>query len=142
MTKAQPLIVVQVIILTILLIPACSKMTEEEAQIRQDFSSIPADMPVKNLGEVEFVSGSPKSIELNDEKSLAITATVQLDGSIQMLFEYESTERKVGGIIKESYSEQRQFLLRPGMRCAPQLGDDLVVVLRPTIIESDGDSLP
>ncbi len=117
-------------------------MSAEEAKIRQDFSSIPSDMPIEILGEIEFVSGFPRNIELNDGQSLSITATRQLDDTIQIYLEYESTKQSVGRLVTESYSEQSQFLLRPGMRCAPKLGDDLAIVFRPRIIESDADTLP
>ena len=56
--------------------------------------------------------------------------------------EYESTKQTIGSVIKESYSESRQFLLKPGMRCAPKLGDDLAIVFLPKIIESEGETLP
>ncbi|WP_345324552.1 hypothetical protein [Novipirellula rosea] len=142
MQTTHLLIFGQFLVFTPLLISGCSKMSAEEAKIRQDFSSIPSDMPVEILGEIEFVSGSPRVIELKDGQSLSIMATTQLDDTIQISLEYESTKQSVGSLVTESYSEQRQFLLRPGMRCAPKLGDDLAIVFRPRIIESDADTLP
>ena len=117
-------------------------MSAEEAKIREDYSSIPSDMPIEILGEIEFVSGVPRNIELNYGQSLSITATTQLDDTIQISLEYESTKQSVGSLVTESYSEKSQFLLRPGMRCAPQLGDELAIVFRPRIVESDADTLP
>ncbi len=117
-------------------------MSAEEARIRQDFSSIPSDMPIKILGEIEFVSGFPRKIELNDGQSLSITATKQRDDTIQISLDYESTKQSVGSLVTESYSEQSQFLVKPGMRCAPKLRDELAIVFRPRIIESDAETLP
>lgn len=142
MTNTRILLLGQFLLFTTLLNNGCSKMSAEEAKIRQDFSSIPSEMPIKNLGEIDFISGSPKNIELDDGQSLAITATVQIDETIQIILEYESTKRTIGSIVKKSYSEKRQFLLMPGMRCAPKLGDELAIVFRPKIIESDGEILP
>jgi len=142
MKATRLLIVGQFFLLTTLLITGCSKMTAEEVKIRQDFSSIPPDMPVKNLGEIQFISGTPKNIKLDDEQTLMITATAQKDETIQIILEYESTKRKVGSLIKESYSERRQFLLKPGMRCAPKLGDHIAVVFSPKFIKSEAEILP
>lgn len=99
-------------------------------------------MPIENLGDIEFVSGSPKKIELNSGQSLVITATTQEDDTIQISLEYESTKQSVGSLVTESYTEQRQFLLRPGMRCASKLGDDLAIVFQPRVIDSDADAQP
>ncbi|MCS7465758.1 hypothetical protein NZK35_03595 [Stieleria sp. ICT_E10.1] len=142
MQTTRLLIFGQFLIFTPLLISGCSKMSAEESKIREDFSSIPSDMPIEILGEIEFVSGLPRNIELNEGQSLSITATTQLDDTIQISLEYKSTKQSVGSLVTESYSEQRQFLLRPGMRCAQELGDDLAIVFRPRIIESDADTLP
>jgi hypothetical protein len=142
MTNTHVLLLGQFLLFTTLLTTSCSKMSAEEARIRRDFSSIPSELPIKNLGEIDFISGSPKNIELDDGQLLAITATAQIDGTIQIILEYESTKQTIGSIIKESYSERSQFLLKPGMRCAPKLSDDLAIVFRPKIIESDGEILP
>ena len=141
MTNAR-LLLGHFLLFTTLLITGCSKMSAEEAKIRQAFPSIPSEMPIKNLGEIDFISGSPKNIELDGGQSLAITATAQIDETIQIILEYESTKQTIGSVIKESYSESRQFLLKPGMRCAPKLGDDLAIVFHPKIIESEGETLP
>lgn len=129
----------QLLALAPLLLSGCSEASEEELRIRQQFPSIPSDMPVENLGEIEFVSGSPKKIELNGGQSLVITATTQQDDNIQVSIEYESTKQSVTRLVTESYSEQSKFLLKPGMRCAPKLGDDLAIVFTPRVIESDSE---
>ncbi len=129
------------LVVATLLVVGCSKMSEEEAQIRQHFSSIPSDMPVKNLGEIQFISGSPKAIELDDGQSLIITATTQPDETIQIVLEFESNKRAIGNIIKETYTHRSRFLLRPGMRCAPKLGDLLAIVFSPKIIDQEEEIL-
>lgn len=141
MTNAR-LLLGHFLLFTTLLISGCSKMSAEEAEIRQEFSSIPSEMPIKNLGDIDLISGSPKNIELDGGQSLAITATAQIDETIQIVLEYESTNQTIGSIMKESYSERRQFLLKSGMRCAPKLGDELAIVFRPRIFEADGNILP
>lgn len=113
----------------------CSKVSESEAEIRKEFSSIPADMPIRELGVVEFESGTAKEFEMKKGKSLSITATELNDGNIEMKFEYGATSGKAAGLVKESYSETRRFLIRPGTRCAPKMGDDVAVVIRPVIAE-------
>ncbi|PNY37582.1 hypothetical protein C2E31_07075 [Rhodopirellula baltica] len=124
------------------MVTGCSKMSGEEAKIRQAFPSIPSEMPIQNLGEVSFNSGVPKKIELDDGQALQITATAQTDGPIQIIVEYEAKKQSIGSVLKESYSERKQFLLKPGMRCAPKLRDDLAIVFVPKIIEPDTKPLP
>lgn len=141
MTITRLLILVPFFIFTPLLIIGCSKMSAEEAQIRMDFPSIPSGMPIENLGEIEFISGSPKNIDLADHQSLAITATSQADDTIQISLEYEST-KQAAGVFKKSYTEQSRFLIKPGMRCAPELGEDVAIVFSAKIIEAAGETLP
>lgn len=136
MTDAR-LLLGHFLLLTTLLITGCSKMSAEEAKLRQAFPSIPLEMPIINVGEIDLISGSPKSIKLDGGQSLAITATDQIDGTIQIFLEYESIKQTIGSVIKETYSESSRFLLKPGMRCAPKLGDDLAIVFLPKIVESD-----
>ena len=141
MQVTRLLIIGQFLITMPLLISGCSKMSAEEAEIRQDFSSIPSDMPIEILGEIEFASGIPRKIELGNGQSLSITVTAEWDDSIQISLEYESTKHSIGSFTTKSYSEKSRFLLRPGMRCAPVLGDDLAIVFRPRIVESKVDTL-
>ncbi|WP_164921711.1 hypothetical protein [Rhodopirellula baltica] len=142
MQTTRYLLLGQLLALAPLLLSGCSEASEEELRIRQQFPSIPSDMPVENLGEIEFVSGSPRVIELKDGQSLSITATAKLDDTIQVSIEYESTKQSVTRLVTESYSEQSKFLLKPGMRCAPKLGDDLAIVFKPRVIDSDADAQP
>ena len=139
MHSTRVLFLASFLILSPLLISGCSEISEAEVKIRQEFPSIPSDMPIKNLGEIEFVSGLPKEIKLDDGQFLEITATKQHDDTIQVLIEYGSTKQSVTRLVTESYSEQSKFLLKPGMRCAPKLGDDLAIVFKPRVIESDSE---
>lgn len=123
------------IMLAAFLMSGYSRMSEEEAQIRNDYSSIPEEMPVRNLGNVEMISGEPIEFDLAKGRHLSITATETDDGTLEMIFNYRAASRKIGGIVKEVYTEKSRFLLRPGMRCAPKMGDDIAVVIRPKIVE-------
>ena len=53
----------------------CAKMSaEQEANVRKAFG-VPADMPMKDLGEVELRAGIPKRVRLGAGKDCTITAT-------------------------------------------------------------------
>jgi len=113
---------------------ACSRTKGEEAKLRQEFS-IPADMLVKDLGVIGLIPDTPKRLSLGPGKDCTITAAVLTNGIIQMNLAYESKEEIVEGKAVQAYSERSQFLLQPDMRCAPKMGKNLVVVMRPAIIK-------
>lgn len=124
------------VVLATFLMTGCSRMSEEEAQARKEFSSIPDDMPVKILGDFDLVSGIAREVNPGPGSSLSITATSMDAETIEMKFDYRSTISRIGGLTKEAYTQKSRFLLRPGMRCAPKMGDDLAVVIRPKVKDS------
>src|SRR5881394_3652270 len=96
---------------------ACSRMTGEEAKLRQEFS-IPPDMPMRDLGVVELKPDAPKHVSLGKGKDCTITATVLTNGLLQIKLAYESK-------VTEQYTtrtdtQKSQFLLPQGKRCAPK----------------------
>ena len=91
-------------------------------------------MPLKDLGVVELSSGTPKRVSLGTDKELMITSTMT-NALLQMNLVYESKNEIIDGKLAQNYSERSQFLLRPGMQCAPKLGQNLVVVMKPTVIQ-------
>jgi hypothetical protein len=113
---------------------SCSSTTATEAKLRQDFS-IAADMPIQDLGVVELSAGTPKRVSLGKDKDLTITATVLTNDLLQMNLVYEAKDELIDGKPVQMRSERSQFLLRPGMRCAPKVGQHLVVVMKPTVIQ-------
>jgi hypothetical protein len=118
---------------------SCSRMTaQEEAEVRQSFG-VPADMPMKDLGEVELRAGIPKRVSIGRGKDCTITATVLTNGLVQMNLVYEFKGEVIGGVKIQSHSERSQSVFRPDMvagwrLCLFQKGQHLVVAIRPTII--------
>ena len=117
----------------------CSRLTaEQEAEVRQSFG-VPADMPLKDLGEVEFRAGIAKRVRLSAGKDCVITATVLTNGLVQLNLAYESRGEVIDGVKTQSHSERSQVVFRPatvaGWRlCLPPMGQHLVVALRPIIV--------
>ena len=118
----------------------CSRMTPVgEAEVRQSFG-IPADMPMKDLGDVEFRAGIPKRVRLSAGKDCTITATVLTNGRVQMNLLYEFKGEIINGVKTQSHSERSQSVFRPesvpaGWRlCLFPKGQHFVVAMRPTII--------
>ncbi len=120
------------LIMCILIGVGCARMSSSEREIRDSFSSIPDDMPIENLGSVTFAPGTPQSFDL-EGGHLSVTVTNAADGLLQVKMVYESTEKSWGGRRTESYRESSQFLLRPGMRCASKMGEEVAVILRPKL---------
>ena len=113
---------------------SCSKTNERDAQLRQEFS-IPANMPVRDLGVVELRSNTPTRIVLGDGKDCTITATPLTNGFLQMNVAYTAKEEVVKGQTTHNFAQRSQFLLPVGRGCAPKLGEHLTVVMRPAMIE-------
>ena len=116
----------------------CSRMTaEDEADWRKSFG-ISADMPMKDLGEVELSAGVPKRVRIGGGKDCIITATVLTNGLVQLNLLYESKGEAIDGVKTSSYSE-RQLVFRPSSVPArwrlplTPIGPDLVVAMRPII---------
>ena len=122
------------LLIVVVFLIGCGQLSEAERQIRRDFSSIPSDMPVKDLGRVEFVSGSSREFEIDSNKQLSVTATELEDGQLEMKFDYQSSSEKLNGLHHKTFTQSSQFLLRPGMRCAPKMGEDVAVVIQPVIV--------
>ena len=112
----------------------CSKTNARDAKLRQEFS-IPADMPVRDLGVVELRSDTPKHIVLGDGKDCTVTGTPLTNGLLQMNVAYTAKEEVVKGQPTHNFSQRSQFLLPIGRGCAPKLGEHLTVVMRPAMIE-------
>lgn len=113
----------------------CAQMTPAEAKLRRELS-IPADMPVKNLGSVELFDGAPKQVNLGTGKDCTITAIVITNGMLQMNVAYESTTDKVEGskTAHDSKKENHRFLLPLGRQCAVTV-DQMALVFRPALFQ-------
>jgi hypothetical protein len=109
-------------------------MSAKEARLRQEFS-IPAGMPVRDLGVVALHPDTPKRIALGDGRDCTITATPLTNGLLQMNVAYTAKEEVVKGQTTHNFSQRARFLLPVGRGCAPKLGEHLMVVLRPAMIE-------
>src|SRR5262245_25640395 len=117
----------------------CSGMTaDEEADWRKSFG-IAADMPMKDLGEVELRAGIPKRVSIGGGKDCTITATVLTNGLVQLNLLYKSKGEVIDDVKTQSQSE-RQLVFRPSMVPArwrlalPPIGPHFVVAMRPIII--------
>ena len=118
---------------------SCSRMTAEDiADWRKSFG-IPADMPMKDLGEVELRAGIPKRVSIGGGKDCTITATILTNGSVQLNLLYESKGEVIDAGKSQSHLE-RQLVFRPGTVPArwrlplPPIGPHLVLAVRPIII--------
>src|SRR6185295_15034033 len=88
----------------------CSKMNARDGKLRQEFS-IPADMPVRDLGVLELRPDTPKRIVLSDGKDCTITATPLTNGLLQMNVAYSAKEEVVKGETTHNFFQRSQFLL-------------------------------
>jgi hypothetical protein len=122
----------------------CSRMTAEvEAEVRQSFG-VPADMPMKDLGDLEFHAGIPRRVRLGAGKSCTITASVLTNASVQFNLLYESRGEVIEGVEIQPYSERSQVVLTPRLLasamktkswlCFPPLRPHFVVAMQPTFI--------
>lgn len=123
----------------------CARMTpDEETEMRQAFG-IPADMPMKDLGVIEFRAGLPKRVHLGAGKDCTITATVLTNGFVQLDLLYEFTGEVRDGVKAQAQTGRSQVVFRasslwfpragcPGWLCLPGTGQDLAVALQPKII--------
>jgi hypothetical protein len=112
---------------------SCARTTPNEAALRQRFS-IPTDMPLKDLGEIQLIAGTPKRVSLGTGKDCTISATALTNDLLRMSLVYESSNESVGGRTAENYTERSTFLLHRGQGCAPKMGKQLMVVMRPVLI--------
>jgi len=118
----------------------CSRLTAvDEAEVRQSFG-VPADMPMKDLGEVELRAGIPKRVRLDAGKNCTLTATMLTNGLVQLNVLYEFKGEIIDGVRTQSHSERSQLVFRPsavtaGWRlCVFPKGQHFVVAMRPIII--------
>ena len=118
----------------------CSRMTaDEEADWRKSFG-IPAEIPMKDLGEVELRAGIPKRVSVGWGKDCTITATVLTNGLVQLNLVYESKGGVIDGAKTQSHSGRSQLMFHPstvpaGWRLPlPPIGQHSVVAIRPIII--------
>ena len=128
----QPIITIAAAALFAALAVSCSKTTPEEAALRQRFS-IPADMPVKDLGEIQLIADTPKRVSLGKGKDCTISATALTNDLLRMSLIYESTAEGVDGRV-DNYTQRSTFLLHRGQQCAPKMGNQLTVVMKPVLV--------
>jgi hypothetical protein len=118
-------------VLITLLAVSCSKSpsepTGQAANVRQ-VSSLPADMPTADLGQVELTASTQKRVSLGDGKDCVITPTVLPDGNLQMelVVETKAADGKV------QHVGQARLTARPGQQCAISVGST-IVSLTPTL---------
>ena len=125
--------------LLIVLAAGCSGLTtDEEADVRQAFG-VPANMPMKDLGEVKLHAGIPKRVRIDRGMDCTITATMLTNGLSQMNLAYESKSEVIDGVKMPSHSEQSQLVLRPDMvptgwrLCFFPKGQHFAAAMRPII---------
>ena len=131
--RIQHIITIAAAVLFAALAVSCSRTTPEEAALRREFS-IPADMPVKDLGEIQLIAATPKRVSLGKGKDCTISATALPNDILSISLVYESSNERVDGMAADSYTERSTFLLPRGHRCAPKMGKQLMVVMRPVLI--------
>ena len=112
---------------------SCSTSAPEEAALRQRFS-IPADMPVKDLGEIQLLADTPRRLSLGKGKDCTISATALTNDLLRLSLFYESSTEIVDGVAAQNYTEHSTFLLHRGQQCASKMGKQLTVVMKPVLI--------
>ena len=123
--RIQHIIITNAAVLVAAFAVSCSKSpsepTGQATNVRQ-VSSLPANMPKADLGEVEFTAHTQKRVSLGEGKECVITPTVLPDGSLQMdlAVERKDTEGKVQRLA------QSRLTARPGQQCAISVGDTMV----------------
>lgn len=85
-------------------------------------SSLPADMPTVDLGEVELTASTPKRVSLADGKECVITPTLLADCSIQMDLAVES--KAADGKMQQL--GQSRITQRAGQQCGITVGGMMV----------------
>ena len=125
--------------LLIVLAAGCSGLTAVEvAEVRQAFG-VPANMPMKDLGEVKLRAGMPKRVRIERGMDCIITATMLTNVLMQMNLAYESKSEVIDGVKMPSHSEQSQLVLRPDMvptgwrLCFFPKGQHFAAAMRPII---------
>jgi hypothetical protein len=123
--RLQQIITANASLLVVMLAVSCSKASSELAgepkNVRQ-VSSLPADMPTVDLGEVELTASTPKRVSLADGKECVITPTLLADGSIQMDLAVES--KAADG--KMQRLGQSRITQRAGQQCGITVGGMMV----------------
>jgi hypothetical protein len=123
--RIQHIITTNAVVLVALFAAGCSKSpsepTTQATNVRQ-VSSLPADMPMNDLGEVELTAHTQKRVSLGDGKDCVITTTVLADGNLQMdlLVERKGDDGKIQRLA------QSRLKARPGQQCAISVGDTMV----------------
>ncbi len=117
-----------------------SRLTPVEAgEVRQSFG-VPADMPMKDVGEVQFRAGVPKRLRLGSGNYCTMTAAVLTNGSVQLNLLYEFSGEVVDGVKTQSHSERAVSVFRPDRvrgdwrLCLFPKGQHLVVAIRPVVV--------
>lgn len=120
----------------------CVRESAQLAQVRRELS-VPANVPIRDLGVLELTAGKPKWVHLDAGRDLSVTASVISNDLYQMQVAYTSTNSSLFGHLTRNYTENQTFQLRPGMKCAPTFDQDsadrLAVVIRPKIVTPEGN---
>ena len=131
--------------LLVALAVGCSRMTAvEEAEVRKSFG-VPADIPMKDLGEVELRAGIPKRVRVGWGEDCTVTAIVLTNGSVQLNLLYESRGEVIDGVKTQPYFERSQVVLPAGLLaramkakswfCFPPMRPHFVVAMRPIVVQ-------
>ena len=118
-------IITNTAILVVMLAVGCSKNQSEptaQGQNVRQVSSLPADMPKKDLGEVELSASILKRVSLDAGKECVITPTVLADGSLQMdlAVETKTADGKIQRLGKSRITS------RPGQQSGVTVGGMMV----------------
>jgi len=122
--RIQHIITTQTLVLATLLAVGCSKSPSKSTASAKNpqFVSISADVPTKDLGEVEFTAGTQKRFTLVDGEVCVITPTVLADGAIQMDLEIES--KTANGQFQRV--DNARITQKPGQQCGILVGGMMV----------------
>jgi hypothetical protein len=131
--RRQQIITMTVATLLAALGISCSRISPQEAALRQRLS-IPAEMLVKDLGEIRLQPDTPRLLSLGKDRYCTVSATALTNDLLRMSLVYNSSNELVDGNLAANYSERSTFLLHRGQQCAPKMGKQLMVVMRPVLM--------
>jgi Flp pilus assembly secretin CpaC len=120
--RIKHIIITNAAVLVAVFAASCSKSEQTgQATHFQKVSAPPANMPMKDLGEIEFTGPTQKRISLGDGKDCVITPTLLADGNIEMAVVVERKESD-GKIQQLAHS---RLTARSGQQCAVSVGDTM-----------------
>lgn len=129
MSQWQRVLVAVLLILLVVVGLRYFAESPSEREIRATFTSIPDDMPIWDLGDIELILGQSQDFEQKG-RQLSLTVTRAADGQHTAKMEYESNRRTLGGLRSVGHSVTSHFLIQPEKRFMSKVAGEVAIVCR------------